>query len=108
MKAMCNQRLGPAAALFGAAFGLGIVLLTNPAPSWSVAAGEGDEAASAKPVPALSLAEFGELKPLLDIKTQPWTTISWKYSITDARKVAAATRKPIFMVVNTGNALGCT
>jgi hypothetical protein len=56
----------------------------------------------------LDLAEFKELKAVLDIKSQPWTTIPWKYSITEARKLAAATNKPIFMVVNTGNCLGCT
>jgi hypothetical protein len=44
---------------------------------------------------------------MLDVKNQPWATIPWKYSITEARKLAAATNKPIFMVVNTGNALGC-
>ena len=46
--------------------------------------------------------------PSLDIKNQPWATIPWKYSITEARQLAAKTRKPIFIVVNTGNALGCT
>jgi hypothetical protein len=56
----------------------------------------------------LGVAEFQQLKPILDIKNQPWTTIPWKYSITEARKLAAATNKPIFMVINTGNALGCT
>jgi hypothetical protein len=56
----------------------------------------------------LSPAEFKELKPILDLKNQPWTTIPWKYSITEARKLAAASKKPIFMVVNTGNSLSCT
>jgi hypothetical protein len=56
----------------------------------------------------LSPAEFEELKPIMDVKNQPWTTIPWKYSITEARRLGAATKKPIFMVVNTGNALGCT
>ena len=56
----------------------------------------------------LSPAEFQELKPLLDVKNQPWATIPWSYSITEARRRAAAGAKPIFMVVNTGNALGCT
>ena len=56
----------------------------------------------------LGLAEFQELKSILDIKKQPWATSPWKYSITEARKLAAASKKPIFMVVNTGNALGCT
>jgi hypothetical protein len=64
----------------------------------------------AGPAPAAGLDpdEFRELKTSLDIKNQPWATIPWKYSITEARKLAAKTRKPIFIVVNTGNALGCT
>ena len=52
-------------------------------------------------------AEFKELKAKLDIHNQPWATIPWKYSLTEARKLAAATKKPIFMVVGTGNPLGC-
>jgi hypothetical protein len=72
------------------------------------AANAGDRAAKVKPAAELTSAEFRELIPILDVKNQPWTTIPWKYSITEARKLAAATEKPIFMVVNTGNALGCT
>ena len=53
-----------------------------------------------------TLAEFKELKPILDVKNQPWTTIPWKYSITEARRLAAQTKKPIFLNVNTGNCLG--
>ncbi|HEY7427299.1 MAG TPA: hypothetical protein VH682_23900 [Gemmataceae bacterium] len=84
-----------------AAFGLGTGLMTGLAPSRSAAAEKSDKAAR------LGLAEFKELKPILDVKNQPWTTIPWKYSITEARKLAKATKKPIFMVVNTGNCLGC-
>jgi hypothetical protein len=83
------------------ALALGIVVMTGLA-SFRSAAAEGDKGAG------LSVAEFQELKPILDIQNQPWTTIPWKYSITEARKLAAATHKPIFMVVNTGNCLGCT
>jgi hypothetical protein len=76
--------------------------------SRSDAAGEADKADADKPAGRLSRAEFDELKPVLDIHNQPWTTIPWKYSITEARRLAAADKKPIFMVVNTGNCLGCT
>ena len=55
---------------------------------------------------SLTDAEFNRLKPYLDLKNQPWATVPWKSSITEARKQAAASRKPIFMVVNTGNILG--
>ena len=82
--------------------------LPGPTPSRSAAAEESEKGSPAKPAPGVSLAEFKELKPILDIKNQPWATIPWKYSITEARKQAAASQKPIFMVVNTGNALGCT
>jgi hypothetical protein len=91
-----------------AVLGLGTARMTALVSSRSYAAGEGGKAAKEKPTVELSLAEFKELKPILDIKNQPWTTIPWKYSITEARKLAAATKKPIFMVVNTGNCLGCT
>jgi hypothetical protein len=56
----------------------------------------------------LSQAEFMELKAKLDVKKQPWASIPWKYSLTEARQLAAETKKPIFIVVNTGNVLGCT
>ena len=55
----------------------------------------------------LTVAEFKKLKPVLDLKNQAWTTIPWKYSLTEARRQAAKTKKPIFMVVNTGNVMGC-
>jgi RNA polymerase sigma factor (sigma-70 family) len=52
-------------------------------------------------------ADFKKLRPVLDLKNQAWTTIPWKYSLTEARRLAAKTKKPIFMVVNTGNVMGC-
>jgi hypothetical protein len=60
----------------------------------------------AKKLSRLTDAEFKQLKPILDVKNQPWTTIPWKYSITEARQLAAKTKKPIFLNVNTGNCLG--
>jgi hypothetical protein len=89
---------------------LGMVpgLMTVLAPTRGEAAEKGDQTLQKKSAAGLSPAEVKKLKPLLDLKNQPWATIPWKYSITEARKLAAATRKPIFMVVNTGNALGCT
>jgi hypothetical protein len=59
------------------------------------------------PVAELTEAEFKELKPVLDLKNQAWTTIPWRYSLTEARQLAAKTGKPIFMVINTGNVMGC-
>jgi hypothetical protein len=90
-----------------AAFGLGTGLMTGPTQSRSDAAENGDKDSTAKSVAGLSLAEFEELKPILSVKNQPWTKIPWKYSLTEARQLAAKSKKPIFMVVNTGNVLGC-
>lgn len=60
--------------------------------------------------PAAGLAgeEFARLREQLHLKNQPWATIPWKVSLTEARRLAAAGRKPIFLVVNTGNSLGWT
>ena len=54
----------------------------------------------------LSMAEFKTLQKELHLKNQPWATIPWKVSLTEARELAAKTKKPIFLVVNTGNCLG--
>jgi hypothetical protein len=85
-----------------------LLVILGLAPSRCAAAEKGDKLANDKPAAGLDLAAFKELRAILDIKNQPWTTIPWKYSITEARKLAAVTNKPIFMVVNTGNCLGCT
>src|SRR5437763_16172059 len=95
-------------ALLLAAVGLGTGLRTGPTQASGDAAEKSDQNSTHKAAAGLSPAEFEELKPLLDVKNQPWATIPWKYSITEARKLAAASKKPIFMVINTGNALGCT
>jgi hypothetical protein len=51
-------------------------------------------------------AEFKELKARLDVHNQPWASIPWQVSLTEARELAAKTKKPIFMAVGTGNPLG--
>jgi len=56
--------------------------------------------------PGLSRAEFERLHYALNLKNQPWATIPWKVTLTEARELAAAEGKPIFLVVNTGNCLG--
>jgi hypothetical protein len=52
--------------------------------------------------------EFVRLCQELDVKKQPWANIPWRMSVTAARQLAAKERKPIFLVVNTGNCLGWT
>jgi hypothetical protein len=96
------------ALMLAACFGLAIGWMTGPTQPCSVAAQKGDNDAKEQPPAGLGPAEYQELKTVLDVKNQPWATVPWKYSITEARKLAAASKKPIFMVVNTGNALGCT
>ena len=54
----------------------------------------------------LSLAEFEKLHKELNLENQLWATIPWKPTITEARKQAVREKKPIFMVVNTGNCTG--
>ena len=70
---------------------LGLVLISD--------AVRGDE-------PGLSRAEFDKLHKELNLKNQPWATIPWKVTLTEARELAVKSKKPIFMVVNTGNCLG--
>lgn len=56
--------------------------------------------------PGISAAEFESLWRGLHVKSQPWATIPWRTSVTEARTLAAESHKPIFMMVNTGNCLG--
>jgi RNA polymerase sigma factor (sigma-70 family) len=58
------------------------------------------------PVARFTDAEFRKLKAKLDVKNQPWARISWQVSLTEARELAAKTKKPIFLAVGTGNPLG--
>jgi len=62
--------------------------------------------ASADEPPRLSPAEFDQLLGQLHVRNQPWATIPWRTSVTAAREQAARERKPIFLIVNTGNCLG--
>ena len=69
----------------------------------------GDRArADDKPNAELSKAEFTQVLRQLHVKNQPWAKIGWKVSLTEARQIAAKEKKPIFLVVNTGNCLGWT
>jgi len=51
-------------------------------------------------------AEFKKLCETMHVKNQPWAAVPWKVSVTDARRAAAEAKKPIFLMVNTGNCLG--
>ena len=54
----------------------------------------------------LSDAEFAKLLPELGVKTRPWASVAWEDSLYEARVRAAREGKPLFVNVNTGNALG--
>jgi riboflavin biosynthesis pyrimidine reductase len=56
--------------------------------------------------PELTRAEFDRLQKVLSLKNQPWAAIPWKNTLPEARAQAVREKKPIFMVVNTGNCLG--
>jgi len=62
--------------------------------------------AKEKPATKIDAAEFEKLCRALHIKNQPWASIPWKVSVTEARAAAAKEKKPIFLVINTGNCLG--
>jgi hypothetical protein len=55
----------------------------------------------------LSEAEFARLRPELQIKGKPWATLPWQVSTGKARELARQTKKPIFMIVDTGSPIGC-
>lgn len=78
------------------AFGLVVVLGSGPA----------DRVLAQERAPGLSLAEFKKLHKELDLNNQLWATLPWKNTLPEARAQATKEKKPIFMVVNTGNCLG--
>ena len=57
----------------------------------------------------LTEAEFRtlhqELQPSL---SEPWRTIPWRISVLEAQKVAAESKKPLFIWAMDGHPLGCT
>ena len=63
----------------------------------SVFAGEPNE--------KLDEAAFEQLAPQLRLQGGMWD-LPWQVSINDARRVAVREKKPIFLIVNTGNCLG--
>jgi hypothetical protein len=54
----------------------------------------------------LSLDEYEKLRRECGIRSAPWATIPWEASLTRARFRALHERKPIFMMVDTGNPIG--
>ena len=54
----------------------------------------------------ISNAEYDQLHKELQLKGKPWASIPWKGSVTEARELALKEKKPIFMMVDTGNPIG--
>jgi hypothetical protein len=61
---------------------------------------------SAPAAEGLSDGQFDRLCDQLRLKNQRWAGIPWKVNVTEARRAAHAQRKPVFLVVNTGNCAG--
>jgi hypothetical protein len=54
----------------------------------------------------LSDEEFRKLQPELRLKNKGWASLPWRATLTDAREAAVREKKPIFMMVDTGNPIG--
>jgi hypothetical protein len=54
----------------------------------------------------LSDDEYKKLQPELRLKSKGWASLPWRATLTDAREAALKERKPIFMMVDTGNPIG--
>ena len=54
----------------------------------------------------LSDEEFRKLQPELRLKNKGWASLPWRATLTDAREAALREKKPIFMMVDTGNPIG--
>lgn len=58
------------------------------------------------PASGLSDEEYRKLQPELRLKSKGWASLPWRATLTDAREAAIKERKPIFMMVDTGNPIG--
>jgi hypothetical protein len=54
----------------------------------------------------LSEEEFREIQPEMRLKSKGWASLPWRATLTDAREAAIREKKPIFMMVDTGNPIG--
>ena len=54
----------------------------------------------------LSDEEFRKLQPEMRLKSKGWASLPWRATLTDARESAIREKKPIFMMVDTGNPIG--
>lgn len=54
----------------------------------------------------LSDEEFRKIQPEMRLKNKGWGSLPWRATLTDAREAAVREKKPIFMMVDTGNPIG--
>jgi hypothetical protein len=54
----------------------------------------------------LSEEEFRKIQPEMRLKSKGWASLPWRATLTDAREAAIREKKPIFMMVDTGNPIG--
>jgi hypothetical protein len=60
---------------------------------------------SAGPLDEAGFADLHDrLKPPAE---EAWRTLPWQESVTKARAIAAREKKPVYMLVRSGNPLGC-
>lgn len=50
--------------------------------------------------------DYRKLQPDLRLKSKGWASLPWRATLTDARLAALREKKPIFMMVDTGNPIG--
>jgi hypothetical protein len=50
--------------------------------------------------------DYRKLQPDLRLKSKGWASLPWRTTLTDARRAALDEKKPIFMMVDTGNPIG--
>ena len=55
---------------------------------------------------SLSEEEFRKIQPEMRLKSKGWASLPWRATLTDARESAIREKKPIFMMVDTGNPIG--
>jgi len=54
----------------------------------------------------LSDEDYRKLQPELRLKSKGWASLPWRATVTGAREAALREKKPIFMMVDTGNPIG--
>jgi len=58
-------------------------------------------------VPALSVEEFKRLHAQLQPPKEGWRELAWQTSLIQAKALAVAQKKPLYILVRSGHPLGC-